>query len=344
MSVDPVAAEAGSAVARREEHHQLATPATPLIGGTEFERMWKIAQALAASGMFKDIVQAEQAFAKMIVGRDMGLTPAQAMTGLHIVEGHVQAHYAMLGTFVKRNGFDYRIREATNDSATIEFFERRDPQTGERESLGMSTFTQQDAAIAGLDKPRGRHGEPSNFVKYPRNMLLARAMSNGVKWFVPDALGGIPVYYEGEIVEERTALTAGEGDGQPRGVPLPVGVEEVITRAEQLGHAGLADRATVEMTIVDQPDAFVADWVAKAHATLDELQPAEADVVDGEPADGEAPGEEVPAEVRAQWLRSQATGLLDRSQEEQDEERAAAMEAEAQSLYDQAEELEGGES
>ena len=36
--------------------------------------------------------------------------------------------------------------------------------------------------------------DKSGWVKYPRNMLFARAMSNGVRWFAPEATGGLPVY------------------------------------------------------------------------------------------------------------------------------------------------------
>jgi hypothetical protein len=35
--------------------------------------------------------------------------------------------------------------------------------------------------------------------KFPRNMLFARAMSNGVKWYCPDVTSGVTVYSEGEI-------------------------------------------------------------------------------------------------------------------------------------------------
>lgn len=37
--------------------------------------------------------------------------------------------------------------------------------------------------------------------KFPRNMLFARALSNGVRWFCPDVFYGNSVYVEGEIGE-----------------------------------------------------------------------------------------------------------------------------------------------
>jgi hypothetical protein len=49
--------------------------------------------------------------------------------------------------------------------------------------------------------------------KYPRNMLFARAMSNGVAFHCPDVMNGIRVYAEGEIVE-RVPAPAEQSDGE----------------------------------------------------------------------------------------------------------------------------------
>jgi hypothetical protein len=63
--------------------------------------------------------------------------------------------------------------------------------------LGTSTFTIDDAKKAGT----------KNLDKFPKNMLFARAMSNGVKWFTPDIYES-PVYVPEEmesVTEETTA-------------------------------------------------------------------------------------------------------------------------------------------
>ncbi|NBO17384.1 MAG: hypothetical protein EBV07_00610 [Proteobacteria bacterium] len=54
--------------------------------------------------------------------------------------------------------------------------------------IGNSTFTIEDAKKAGT----------KNTDKFPRNMLFARAMSNGVKWYTPDVFAG-PVYVPEEM-------------------------------------------------------------------------------------------------------------------------------------------------
>ncbi len=241
----------------------------PLMTDDEIRRSWRLAVSLSASGMFKDARQAEQAFAKMLVGRDLGLTPTQALMGLHFVEGKIEIAAVMMATFVRsRDGYDYKVIKHTADGCAIEFFV-------DDESRGVSTFTIADAQTAGLTRDRG--SAKSNYVKYPRNMLFARAMSNGCKWLIPEALAGIPVYVEGEI-EAQQQLSDGQGDGQPVGLDLGPDVEKVISRAEALGHAGLADRGTIEMTLGDQPPAKVVEWVRAANRELDDI-PADAEIV-----------------------------------------------------------------
>jgi hypothetical protein len=275
----------------------------PLMTDDEIRRSWRLAVSLAASGMFKDARQGEQAFAKILVGRDLGLTATQALMGLHFVEGKIEIAAVMMGTFVRsRDGYDYRlawiketpparqgeraVREAVyadEDTAAdlrpvvgcaLEF-------TVDGQMRGVSTFTVEDAERAGLTKDRG--SAKSNYVKYPRNMLFARAMSNGCKWLISEVLAGLPVYVEGEV-EAQKALGDGDGDGQPVGLDLGPDVEKVIARAVELGHAALADRATVEMTLGEQPPSKVVAWVRAANKELDAL-PQDAEVVDGEPAD-----------------------------------------------------------
>jgi hypothetical protein len=50
----------------------------------------------------------------------------------------------------------------------------------------------QDAQAAGLT---GK----DNWRKFPRNMLFARALSNGVRWYAPDIFNGATVYTPDEL-------------------------------------------------------------------------------------------------------------------------------------------------
>jgi hypothetical protein len=83
---------------------------------------------------------------------------------------------------VKSSGkYNYRVTEQTDKVCSIDFYEGA-------ELIGTSTFTIEDAKKAGT----------KNTDKFPRNMLFARAMSNGVKWYTPDVFAG-PVYVPEEM-------------------------------------------------------------------------------------------------------------------------------------------------
>jgi hypothetical protein len=154
----------------------------------------ELGSVLARSGYFNDAREAAQAVVKVLAGRELGFGPIASMTGFYIVKGKISMSANLMGAAVKRSGrYDYRVLHQDGQLCEIEFYERVD---GKRESIGKSTFSLDDARKAGTQ----------NLDKFPRNMLFARAMSNGVKWFCPDVTGG-PVYTPeelGEIVDGET--------------------------------------------------------------------------------------------------------------------------------------------
>jgi hypothetical protein len=141
-----------------------------------------IGKAFAESGMFPDIKSAAQAIVKIQAGAELGIAPFAAMSGIHIISGKPTIGAGLMASMVKGSGkYDYRIVEQNEKICSIEFFEGS-------ELLGTSTFTIEDAKKAGT----------KNTDKFPRNMLFARAMSNGVKWYTPDVFAG-PVYVPEEM-------------------------------------------------------------------------------------------------------------------------------------------------
>jgi hypothetical protein len=84
--------------------------------------------------------------------------------------------------------YDYKVIEHNDKVCSIEYFQGK-------ESIGVSTFTIEDARKAGT----------KNLDKFPKNMLFARAISNGVKWYCPDIFSG-PVY----VPEEMQVVTTEE--------------------------------------------------------------------------------------------------------------------------------------
>lgn len=153
-----------------------------------------IAKSMAASGYFGEVKNAHQAMALMILGRHFNLSPVQSLTGIHIVKGKPMLHYAVILAKVREHpNYDYRIVEHDETKATIAFTYKGEP-------CGESTFTKADAQKAGTQ----------NMDKHGKTMLLARAASNGVKWYCPDVLNGMPVYVQGEIPEDADHQDAGQ--------------------------------------------------------------------------------------------------------------------------------------
>lgn len=179
--------------------------ASPTVNDDTMAMLWREAKALAAGGMFKDVTQAEQAFAKMVVGHHLGLHPAQSMMGIDIVKGNAQLRGVLMGTLVReREGYDWKVVSMSNEGVSIEFFR-------DGESQGVSTWTPEDSKRAELDKPSSG-GTPSNHVRYPMAMFWNRAMSQGVKLLVPETMRGIPVY----VAEDLEGLPSGGArDGEP---------------------------------------------------------------------------------------------------------------------------------
>lgn len=145
-----------------------------------------ISKTFAESGMFADAKSAQQAMVKILAGQEIGLPPFAAMSGIHVIQGKPVMGAGLIAARVKGSGkYDYSVVEHTDKVCNIDFYQ------GEKK-IGNSTFSFDDAKKAGT----------KNLDKFPRNMLFARAISNGVKWYCPDVFAG-PVY----VSEEMTTVT-----------------------------------------------------------------------------------------------------------------------------------------
>jgi hypothetical protein len=220
----------------------------PITGG-ELALLFRLAKGLAGSGMFKDASQASEAFAKLVFGRDLGLSATQAMTDIHIVEGKPEMSANLQASKVRSSDrYEYRIVELTDERCEIAF-------TLDGEALvHNSVFTMDDAVTAGLvlkegDKYKLAPKRSTGWVYYRRNMLFARTMSNGVAFHCPDVMNGIRVYAEGEIVTATAVEDAPEppeaevvsGPQVPGAPDGRISAEELAQLAESLNDLGIDD-------------------------------------------------------------------------------------------------------
>ena len=170
-----------------------------------------VAQVFRASNMFPDIQSEAAACTKIIIGRGLGLSDFDAMTGLHIIKGKAVLASNLMAAAIKRAGkYDYRAN-CTDTECSIVFFGRN--AEGAWEEIGDATFTLEDAK-------RARLAGNENWQKYPKAMLFARCISAGYKQHCPDALGAAPVYVEAhgetEITDDAPAPVQARGHEAPK--------------------------------------------------------------------------------------------------------------------------------
>jgi hypothetical protein len=167
-------------------HGALTSSPPPGAGAADVNRTLALGKVFAESGFFADTRAAAQAVVKVLAGQELGFGPVASMTGVNIIKGRVTLSANLIAAAIRRSGrYDYRVRRLDDQGSEIEFL-----MSGE--VIGMSSFTMDDAKKAGL-------AGGDNWRKYPRNMLFARAMSNGAKWYCPDVFGGTPVYTLDEL-------------------------------------------------------------------------------------------------------------------------------------------------
>lgn len=229
----------------------------------------RLAEMFAKSGYFTDAKDAAQIGVKVLAGKEMGFGPFASVNGVHVIQGKPAVGANLMAASVKAHpAYDYRVRKMEDDVVAVEFFQHG-------ESIGTSTFTKKDADKAGT----------KNLGKFPRNMLFARAMSNGVRWFCPDVFMGSSVYTpeelgadvndEGEVIDVPHAPT-------PEPVKPTENAEEAPAKpaskpARKLGEAKAADlsKALSERGI-DKPLEFArlatdrGDLVTLADLTIPE--------------------------------------------------------------------------
>jgi hypothetical protein len=187
-----------------------------LIPYNEVEQFGK---AMVASGFFEGVNQISQAIVKIQAGAEIGLPPFASMTGVHIIKGKPVLGANLIATLIKNDPrYDYRVQRLDDEACMIFFYEHG-------QKVGESEFTTVNAKAAGINN--------QNWQKFPRNMLFARAISNGAKWYTPGIFGGMPVYTPDEfgipVDEEGDVL---EGSYTPAPTPVEVQPQPVAKQPE----------------------------------------------------------------------------------------------------------------
>lgn len=153
----------------------------------------------------------EQVLTLMLVAQSEGRHPASAAKDYHLIKGKPSLKAdAMLARFQQAGG-SVRWNERTNDKVSATFAHA---QGGEV----TITWTIEDAKRAGL-------ANNDNYRKFPRQMLSARCISEGVRSVYPSVISG---FYTPEEVQDFSVSAPAEKPA----IAKPVFKIEQVTEAE----------------------------------------------------------------------------------------------------------------
>lgn len=232
----------------------------------ELSDLQRMGRLFAASGYFQEVKDLAQACVKIQAGKELGFPPITSMTGVYIVKGRVSLSAQLMASALIRSGYRYRVLTLDNNGCEIEIFDK----TGE--SLGKSSFTAKDANQAGLSSG-------DNWKKYPRNMYFARAISNAVRFYAPDALGGPPVYTPEELGAEVDAQGAPLHETRP--IQSGDRADDLMARITASDEAGAPPQQKLDMSKGQvlpavKDESHWDDVAQKAQARLKQLQDQQA--------------------------------------------------------------------
>jgi hypothetical protein len=170
------------------------------------------AKALLASGFLSAELKAgkgNEALAKIctiiMMGDELGIGRTQALRSIHVIQGKptLGAELMLALAYKKIPGF------RTTFKTPVEKQHEECEVVMQRPGGDENTFrfTIQDAKNAGIYKPN------SGWTKYPRAMLRARAVSEGLRAVAPDATMGL--YATEELQDDFVDVTPGQTTPEP---------------------------------------------------------------------------------------------------------------------------------
>jgi hypothetical protein len=216
---------------------------------TDIDQAWRMATALAQSSLLPDALRNKTAdvLTMILYGQDLGFSPMQSIQGIYVVKGKPQLSAQTWIALTRRAGHRLTVLEHTVETCTVEIV-RGD--TGETHA---ETFTIADAKTAKLTSADGM------YAKYPKRMLLARAVSNCCRFACPEiALGfGIEGEYEEPAAAPEQALAQAVDARTDPVDETEVHDAEVVDdediRQEVLGIAAEHEQPAAEWPPVAQP-------------------------------------------------------------------------------------------
>lgn len=198
----------------------------------QFSQQMQMAEVLANSTLLPSHLRKQPANVLLILAgaRALNIPAFWALQSMHVIEGKLGMDATLMRALVVAAGHTFRVVERSAKQAVVEI------RRSDRDEPYRAEYTWDDAKLAELT---GK----SNWKKYPKAMMVARATSIAVRDECPEVLYGV-LYTPDELGAE----TDDEGNpvDDPRIVQMPDPEQvEVAFRA---------------LLTVDHPDDFAGAW------------------------------------------------------------------------------------
>jgi len=126
--------------------------------------------------------------AAVLVGRELGIPPMEAINSLFLVNGSVSMSGKLMSSLVHRAGHQLNVEIEKERSVVTAY--RRQPD-GELMEVGSTSFGAKEAMLAGLT-------DKETYLSYPTIMWSWRAISQACRFYFADVLSGV-VYVPEEV-------------------------------------------------------------------------------------------------------------------------------------------------
>jgi hypothetical protein len=178
--------------------------------------------------------------------RSRGIDTLTAIQTVSFVDGRPVVDATMQRALAEKAGYEIRLADLSDQAATVIVLR------GGAE-LGRETFTIEEAKRQGLTGKQ-------NWQKTPKNMLVARATTNAIRFFAPSVLVGLAA--DDDVLDPTEVLAApaqidGPGDPAPPPAPdprpvTPVDIDtgeiidaEIVEAVDEPEQAAMLDGITV---------------------------------------------------------------------------------------------------
>lgn len=173
-----------------------------IVVGSPIEKDAMLLGAMIQSGYFKDATSVSRAITKALIGQSMGMGLVQSMNSLYVIDGRVAMDSHAIRNTAVMAGYTIKTLTLDETKCVLEWSVRKE---GKEEVLGTSEYTWEDATKAGLVSK-------SNWQKFPKDMLFARAITRGARMYANQAFANQPVYERDEIVDDGKYIDLGPMD------------------------------------------------------------------------------------------------------------------------------------